>query len=258
MSVDPIVINNNIRDLLDGTNKYYLIVHIGNADGITGVPDGFLGVIFPIGVYTTMEMAILARVDIVKKLGVAVAIVKSGDYLPLYVNPPSDMVELVNNMNTEDVKDELNEQIKRNRQARTLPGNQNNEHFEKVFKEIDMRISQLDNHSTLNDHEKDLLRLSYQNRKIEITKQLNNLSLDTEVLERVDTTSISYIINTTYRLATTIETVDELTVKINDLQLQVNEYCNNQSSDSNWKDQIKNRLVSRGEEQIWDTISKLF
>lgn len=258
MSVNPTVVRDAIRAIPSIGDMYYLMVHIANADAVRESSDGFLGVMFPITVCSSLDGALNRRIELVSKLKVSIAIVRGGDYLPLYIDPPSQLkMQYIHrdDMSVNEVKKALDEQVRRNRLARQILGNGNNKHHDKIIKEIEDKIESLNTRIHLTTEERDILRLTYTNELADIKSRIRNLSLSNEVLERSDVNSNSYIMNQVYAAATLTASLAETQKALDKAKKRIEKF-NTNNPDSNWLEYARQVLTERDEIDVFNTINE--
>lgn len=255
MAMSIVETSEKLKEILSKSNKYYLSAHFLNKDTLTKpIEDGYLGVMFPIGSADTYEEAEKLQLSISARTGSNVTIVKSGSYLPLYVNNRGVTYTYDPEKSFDEIEKEIIEQKRRNREIMsTVPGLEGNKHFKKMYAEIQEKLQSIKDNKYISTTDKEIIRLYYSNQLADLKKRITNLEIDNEVLERFDKNSLSYVIYHAYQYALNTEKVKEHQRLADKSLKKVQGY-----KECEWLEEAKNRLTKRNEIDLYELIAKYF
>lgn len=256
MAMSLLEVTENLKDILSREDKYYLSAQFLNKDVLTQpVEDGYVGIMFPIGCVNSYEEAEKLQAKVSARTGSPVTIVKSGSYVPLYVNTKSVTYIYDPTKSFEDIEKEILKQKQRNDKIITSnKGLEGNKQFKKIFAELQEKLDAVQKNSNLSTNDKEIIRLYYSQQIQELKRRVSNLEIDNDALEKFDKNSLSYLIYHAYQHASHAEQAKEHTELSQTSLHKVKKH----SVDNSWLPKARERLTRRGEENLYLLIEKYF
>ena len=253
MKLSPIEIRDKLEERFSKDSSYQLLIVIANRDilNLETNKDGFMGVIFHVGSYSSPEVARVHQEELSIELGVAVTVVRSGTHFPLYVKNKNTIKYFFDpNRSIEENKKEINGRRERYNNMPSSPA-----HIRKMLDEIKESLSKID--PSISSEHKEIIRLHYVQKSDELKEMLIKADLNIEALEMQDKTSLTYIIKETYTVASANKTIVDATIARN-LALENLKENYNTTLHANYLLEARKRFKARGEEDITELIESYY